>query len=206
MHKLDLYWMSQKEWWEFKEHIPVVSESAPQKAKESYIRYQEQRHKCNDIFLLNPGTNFEVNCDKLIQEYKYQVILADDINKRWIYQRENATVEIAKCEDFIGPYFVVNCDGISGEILRKSITRCPECDSDKIQVSILFGWRNEWTERLYEEGRLDYVPGAYDRHGTWPPTHKCLECGCKWHNGASMYYWSRVRGQGLELTPEVLWE
>jgi hypothetical protein len=42
MRKLDLYWKSNREWWEYKNHIPTIKESAPEKAKESYKRYLEQ--------------------------------------------------------------------------------------------------------------------------------------------------------------------
>lgn len=42
MKQLDLYWRSKREWWEFKNHIPVVKEDAPAEAKESFTRYLEQ--------------------------------------------------------------------------------------------------------------------------------------------------------------------
>lgn len=42
MKKIDLYWKSNREWWEYKDHIPTIKESAPEKAKESYKRYLEQ--------------------------------------------------------------------------------------------------------------------------------------------------------------------
>ena len=42
MRKLDMFWMSNREWWEFKNHIPVLKESAPPEAKASYKRYLEQ--------------------------------------------------------------------------------------------------------------------------------------------------------------------
>lgn len=42
MRKLDLFWRSNRDWWEFKNHIPVIKEDAPPEAKASYARYLEQ--------------------------------------------------------------------------------------------------------------------------------------------------------------------
>ena len=42
MRKLDLYWMSNKEWREIRSHTPVVKENAPTEARKSYERYLEQ--------------------------------------------------------------------------------------------------------------------------------------------------------------------
>lgn len=42
MKKLDLYWKSNREWWEYKDHIPAIKSSAPTEAKQSYERYLEQ--------------------------------------------------------------------------------------------------------------------------------------------------------------------
>ena len=42
MKKLDLYWRSNRDWWEYKDNIPVIKDSAPPEAKESYKRYLEQ--------------------------------------------------------------------------------------------------------------------------------------------------------------------
>jgi len=42
MKKIDLFWQSNREWWEYKDHIPTIREDAPQEAKESYQRYLEQ--------------------------------------------------------------------------------------------------------------------------------------------------------------------
>ena len=45
MKKLDLYWKSNRDWWEFKDHVQVVKDDAPAEAKESYQRYLEQINK-----------------------------------------------------------------------------------------------------------------------------------------------------------------
>ena len=37
-----MYWMSNRDWWELKNHIPTVKEDAPIEAKVSYKRYKEQ--------------------------------------------------------------------------------------------------------------------------------------------------------------------
>ena len=42
MRKLDLYWKTNRDWWEFKNHIPVVKDDAPLAAKESYQNYLKQ--------------------------------------------------------------------------------------------------------------------------------------------------------------------
>lgn len=42
MKKLDMYWMSNRDWWELENHIPTVKEDAPIEAKVSYERYKEQ--------------------------------------------------------------------------------------------------------------------------------------------------------------------
>lgn len=42
MKKLDMHWMSNRDWWELKNHIPTVEEDAPIEARVSYERYKEQ--------------------------------------------------------------------------------------------------------------------------------------------------------------------
>ena len=42
MRKLDLYWMSNREWITFTEEGPVLRDDAPPEAKESYERYLKQ--------------------------------------------------------------------------------------------------------------------------------------------------------------------
>ena len=42
MRKLDLFWKSNHDWWEFKDGVPVLKECAPQEARESDERYLEQ--------------------------------------------------------------------------------------------------------------------------------------------------------------------
>ena len=42
MKKLDLYWKSRREWWEFRNHVQIVKDDAPIEAKESYKRYIAQ--------------------------------------------------------------------------------------------------------------------------------------------------------------------
>lgn len=42
MKRIDMHWMDKKEWWEIKNHVPVVKNDAPQEAKESYKHYLEQ--------------------------------------------------------------------------------------------------------------------------------------------------------------------
>lgn len=42
MRKIDLFWQSNADWWEFSNGVPVLKENAPQEAQESYARYLEQ--------------------------------------------------------------------------------------------------------------------------------------------------------------------
>ena len=42
MKKVDLFWQSNDEWWELRNHIPVLKETAPPEARESYQHYLEQ--------------------------------------------------------------------------------------------------------------------------------------------------------------------
>lgn len=43
MRKLDLYWMSNHDWWYFKNHIPTIKDDAPEEAQVSYDRYRIQQ-------------------------------------------------------------------------------------------------------------------------------------------------------------------
>lgn len=47
MRKYENYWSSNPDWYYFKNGRPVMSENAPEEAKESFKRYLEQ-HKQND--------------------------------------------------------------------------------------------------------------------------------------------------------------
>ena len=42
MRILDVYWQTNDHWWEFRNHIPVVRDDAPEEAKISYAHYLEQ--------------------------------------------------------------------------------------------------------------------------------------------------------------------
>lgn len=42
MRNIDLYWRSNREWWEFKNHIPVIRKDAPEEAQKSYANYLKQ--------------------------------------------------------------------------------------------------------------------------------------------------------------------
>ena len=49
MRLLNLLWMSKPEWWELKNHIPVVREDAPPEAQESYRQYLKQKRRHSSI-------------------------------------------------------------------------------------------------------------------------------------------------------------
>lgn len=42
MTKLDTYWESNEDWYEYKGFTPVLKDDAPEEAKESFRRYQLQ--------------------------------------------------------------------------------------------------------------------------------------------------------------------
>ena len=43
MKKVDLYWKTNHDWWEYDDNlIPIMKESAPPEAKASYQRYLKQ--------------------------------------------------------------------------------------------------------------------------------------------------------------------
>ena len=43
MRKLDLYWRSNRDWWEVKNLVPTLRKDAPREAWESYSRYLVQK-------------------------------------------------------------------------------------------------------------------------------------------------------------------
>jgi len=108
---------------------------------------------------------------------------------------ENDRIEIVS---FPGPDRSVTIEGL------ECLSVCPECGSENLQVSILSTWRNDATEQLHKEGRLIYVSMAYDRSGTRPETHICLDCGCQWHNSAAIYQWNKIVSEGRQLTKKDL--
>ena len=42
MKSLDLYWMTNDDWWDVKDGRQVLNENAPEEAQESFKRYLEQ--------------------------------------------------------------------------------------------------------------------------------------------------------------------
>lgn len=42
MRKYDLYWMSNRSWWELVDLAPTLKADAPPEAKASYARYMKQ--------------------------------------------------------------------------------------------------------------------------------------------------------------------
>lgn len=53
MRLYDVYWKKNDDWWEFRNHIPVVRDDAPEEAKRSYAHYQEQIAKSHYTTKLN---------------------------------------------------------------------------------------------------------------------------------------------------------
>lgn len=48
MTKMDCYWMSNHDWWYFKNGRRVLKDTAPKEAQESYKRYLEQMKRYNE--------------------------------------------------------------------------------------------------------------------------------------------------------------
>jgi len=162
------------------------------------------KNRVYEIYFLNPKSSLVSKIQKYIIRNGFEEIKSDEENYNWKYQKGNVFVEVALCEDYIGPYIIMICEGLSINSLRQCLAVCPECGSNDLQVSILFCWRNSITEQLFAGGRLNYIPGAYDRHGTYPETHTCIDCGCKWHNMAEIFYWNEIIKQGGVLTQKEL--
>lgn len=45
MRRYDLYWLSNPDWWEVKDGVPVIKKDAPKDAQESYRNYLEQKKR-----------------------------------------------------------------------------------------------------------------------------------------------------------------
>lgn len=157
-----------------------------------------------EIFFLNPKSHMIDQIRSCIIQSDFEEIKSDEMKNIWQYKKGNEFVDLALCQDNVGQYIIMVCEGIPNGCLRERMSICPVCSSDNLQVSILYCWRNHLTDLLLTEGKLKYGPGAYDRHGTRPETHKCLKCGCKWHNGAAMFYWNEIIKQGGVLTKKYL--
>ncbi len=160
-----------------------------------------KREDC-DIFFLNPNNSIVSKIQKHIEGIGFKEVEREENNCK--YQKDEANISLSLNKDFIGPYVALFCENILIDNVREWLSVCPECGSNNVKISILFCWRNSTTDQLYKEGKLDYGPGAYDRFGTRPETHRCLKCGCEWHNGAALLYWNEIVSQGRELTKEDL--
>ena len=156
------------------------------------------------MFFLNPQTLFFQKVNGYILNKGYNEVERDKENKIWKYKKSESLIDLYLCEDFVGQYIVVVCNNILPKNIMECLSVCPECGSENLQVSILSTWRNDATEQLHEEGRLIYGPVAYDRSGTRPETHICLDCGCQWHNSAAIYQWNKIVSEGRQLTKKDL--
>ena len=70
MIKLDLYWMSNLEWFTFTKKGAVIKPDAPQKAQESYQRYLEETKNLkillpHEIYMPNSEEDFHNNSKRL---------------------------------------------------------------------------------------------------------------------------------------------
>ena len=157
-----------------------------------------------EIIFLNPKSSFLPKLKKSIYANGFKEVKDNEGKNSWKYEKDKVIIYITQFHDFEGLYIILLCNGISSDKLRETLTICPECGCSSLQVSILHCWSNEITEQLYEEGRLVYGSGAYDRMGTRPETKRCLCCGCKWHNSADISYWNKCRMEVGGLTKEAL--
>lgn len=163
-------------------------------------------NKAYEIHILNPKSTTILQFRKQLEQYGFEEVWHNKENSDWNYIKGEKSIRIALCEDYIGPYIIMFCYGISPDKIRKKMTICPECKSTNLQCSVYYYWESEEIKKLYKEGKVKYSPGAYDRHGTSSETKTCLDCGCKWFNLADILYWSEVRKQGKVLSEEILFK
>jgi len=48
MRRMDMYWLTNPNWWYIKDMEYYIREDAPKEAKESFARYQEQLEKMDN--------------------------------------------------------------------------------------------------------------------------------------------------------------
>ena len=155
-----------------------------------------------DIYFLNPTENMFCKIENYLRKSEYEEETINDSTCR--FRKGETFIDVCEGGVSVGKYITVVCSGVNNEMLRKLLCICPECGSKYVKPSILWVWRNTLTEQLYDEGKLEYGPGAYDRFGTKPPTKKCMGCGCMWHNDADIVYWNQVIKSGKTLTKDDL--
>ena len=138
-----------------------------------------------EIYFLNPSEKLQERIKKELFEFKYSTEHRGVSNINETKGKKEVSMITGELS---GKYIKIICTGISEHKLREKLLVCPECGSNKLQVSILHCWKNEETDQLCEEGKLKYGFGAYDRVGMKPETKRCLNCVCSWHNEADIYY------------------
>ena len=71
MRKMDLYWRSNKEWWEYKDHIPTIKLDAPTEAQESYKNYIVQSSALHIIDCIKTERYMLLTLEGVPPEYRY---------------------------------------------------------------------------------------------------------------------------------------
>lgn len=154
-----------------------------------------------ELYFLNPKKGFIDKIHEYILKEGFKEIEPNKATDAWNYEKGDSNLLVYASEN-AGMYIWIVCDGFLKEDIEKRLSVCPECHSSNLRPSILFCWDNSETKQLCNEGRLDYWSGAYDRMGTRPHSHECMDCGCKWHNSAAMFRWNKIISQGRFLTKE----
>jgi len=143
------------------------------------------------VFIYKPSEElFERVCN-YINKKGFSLESGEKDVKRASFRRDASEIKIQEREDIFGKYIYMLCKNVSQEEIRRELSVCPNCNSRKVRIlSVPPCWRNEVTERLYSEGKMEYGPGAYDRLGTSPPNNHCVNCGLRWSNSVDYKYWS----------------
>ena len=71
MRKMDLFWRSNREWWEYKDHIPTIKPDAPPEAQESYKNYIIQSSALHIVDCMKTGDYMLLTLEDNPPEYRF---------------------------------------------------------------------------------------------------------------------------------------
>lgn len=175
-------------------HVTICNNNIGYEAETDRIGWGE-------LNFLNPSEGFEKQIVDYLIDNKFVVDSSNSMAT--VYKKDKTLLWFRSHEDCFGQYILISIANVNLYRMRELLSDCPECGSKRIKPCMPHMWRNEETDKLYDEGKLDYL-GAYERPGTFPPLKECLECGCEWHNSADVRYWSDIYKSGRSLTKKDL--
>ncbi len=149
-----------------------------------FKNYCKQMAEKVEFFLLNDGYEKHSSGDNLI------------------YSKNGK--EICVCEhSYYGENLYINfeTDDISG--IMRSLSECPQCGSKRLRPMIFRSWKSDHIDRLIKEGIIVCRPGCV-AIGNVVETRRCLDCNCRWHNKADMYYWNELYKANGDISDEEL--